>query len=73
MIDKIILTPELGQGDLTIDLADILRIATEDKTMKHKGNIEKRLEGMVANDNYRNEPSIQLVAGAGFEPTTFGL
>ena len=77
LIEKIVLTPKDNREDLSIDLygdlAGILRIATEDKKMKDKGNIEKRLARLVANDNYSSEPSVQLVAGAGFEPTTFGL
>ena len=41
--------------------------------MKFKRKIEKRLEAMTANDNHSFEPSIELVAGARFELTTFGL
>lgn len=71
------LTPKDGEDELSIDLhgdlAGILRIASEDKSMKDKGKIEKRLEVMAVNDNDNFEPSVQLVAGAGFEPTTFGL
>ncbi|TNC82824.1 MAG: resolvase [Oleiphilus sp.] len=77
LIEKIVLTPKDGEDQLSIDLhgdlAGILRIAAEDKSMKDKGKIEKRLEVMAVNDNDSFEPSIQLVAGAGFEPTTFGL
>ena len=35
--------------------------------------IKKRLRQIAVNDNYLSEPSVELVAGAGFEPTTFGL
>ncbi len=77
LIEKIVLTPRDNRDDLAIDLygdlAGILRIATEDKKIKDKGNSEKRLARLVANDNYSGEPSVQLVAGVGFEPTTFGL
>lgn len=59
--------------DLHGDLAGILRIATEDKTMKAKGTIEKQLDNVIVNNNHITEPSVQLVAGVGFEPTTFGL
>ena len=59
--------------DLYGSLAGILKIATEDKSIKNRSINEKRLAGLVANDNYSSEPSVQLVAGAGFEPTTFGL
>ena len=40
--------------------------------MKNKADI-KNLEAMSVNDNHNFEQSVQLVAGAGFEPTTFGL
>ena len=77
LIEKIVLSSKDGEDELSIDLygdlAGILRIATEDKTMKDKGKIEKRLEAMAVNDNDNFEPSVQLVAGAGFEPATFGL
>ena len=77
LIEKIVLSSKDGEDELSIDLygdlAGILRIATEDKAMKDKGKIEKRLEAMAVNDNDNFEPSVQLVAGAGFEPTTFGL
>ena len=41
--------------------------------MKVKGTIEKRLDNVIVNNNHIIEPSVQLVAGVGFEPTTFGL
>ncbi|MBT2970532.1 MAG: recombinase family protein [Candidatus Thiodiazotropha sp. (ex Ctena orbiculata)] len=77
LIEKIVLTPRADRDDLSIDLygdlAGILKISMRNKPMKFKGNKEKRLEPMTANDNHNFEPSVQLVAGAGFEPTTFGL
>ena len=77
LIEKIVLTPKDREDELSIDLhgdlAGILRIATEDKAMRDKVKIEKRLEAMAVNDNDNFEPSVQLVAGAGFEPATFGL
>ncbi len=77
LIEKIVLTSKVGQDELSLDLygdlAGILKIASEDKSMKAKGKIEKRLETMAVNDNDNFEPSVQLVAGAGFEPTTYGL
>ena len=77
LIEKIVLSSKGGEDELSIDLygdlAGILKIATEDKAMKDKGKIEKRLEAMAVNDNDNFEPSVQLVAGAGFEPATFGL
>ncbi|NOY73602.1 MAG: hypothetical protein GXP14_14760 [Gammaproteobacteria bacterium] len=80
LIEKIVLTPRANQDDLSIDLygdlAEILTIATEDKAMKKGETIAKRLRTMIANDNDYSEPStniIELVAGTGFEPVTFGL
>lgn len=68
-IEKIVLTPKEGKSEMVIDLygslAGILKIATEDKSMKNRSINEKRLAGLVANDNYSSEPSVQLVAGAG--------
>jgi hypothetical protein len=55
------------------DPAGILKIASEGNALSYKDNIRKRLESMTANDNQKFEPSVQLVAGVGFEPTTFGL
>ena len=47
--------------------------AIEDKTMKNMAQKQRRLVKKFANDNFLYEPSIKLVAGEGFEPTTFGL
>ena len=51
LIEKIVLTPKDGEDELSLDLhgdlASILSIASEDKSMKVKGNIEKRLEAMA--------------------------
>ena len=67
LIEKIVLTPECGRKDLRIDLhgdlAGILKIAARK---------EKRL-GPAVNDNGPEPSKIKLVAGAGFEPATFGL
>ena len=41
--------------------------------MNYERRKEKRLASLIANDNYASEPSVQLVAGEGFEPPTFGL
>jgi hypothetical protein len=41
--------------------------------MTETGVQRKRPEKVAVNDNNLFEPSLQLVAGAGFEPTTFGL
>ena len=77
LIEKIILTPHAGQESLSIDLygdlAGILTIATEGKNMKKGEQINKRLRQIAANDNFSSEPYIELVAGARFELTTFGL
>jgi DNA invertase Pin-like site-specific DNA recombinase len=67
LIEKIVLSPAENEDGLQIDLhgdlAGILSIAAN----------EKRPVDNVANDNAIYRPSVQLVAGAGFEPTTFGL
>ncbi len=77
LIEKIVLTSKEDEEELSIDLygdlAGILRIATDDKSTKYKSRKEKRLASLIANNNYSSEPSVQLVAGEGFEPPTFGL
>ena len=73
LIEKIVLSPVKGKKDLSLDLygdlAGILSVAAQEKTMKHK---RKRPGRNASNDNI-SRPSVKLVAGAGFEPTTFGL
>ena len=68
LIEKIVLTPNLDQNDLSIDLygdlAGILQIASKDNSMNTIG-IKKRLRQIAANDNHLSEPSVELVAGAG--------
>jgi len=77
LIDKIVLTPTPEKKDLSIDLygdlAEILSIASKENAMKKTFYKEKRPRQMAVNDNHLPEPSVELVAGAGFEPTTFGL
>ena len=77
LIEKIVLTPKEDCKELAIDLhgdlAGILTIAREDKSMKNVNAQTKRLEKAAVNDNISFEPSVQLVAGTGFEPVTFGL
>ncbi|MES9993990.1 MAG: recombinase family protein [Candidatus Thiodiazotropha sp.] len=74
LIEKIVLTPAPETDELTIDLhgslAGILSIASQETSMNYRN--EKRLRQVASNDNL-SEPSVELVAGAGFEPTTFGL
>ena len=41
--------------------------------MKDMAQKSRRPVKSVVNDNLLNEPSIQVVAGKGFEPMTFGL
>ena len=76
LIEKIILTPVETQEDLSIDLygdlAGILRVASKENAMKNM-SLEKQLRQLAVNDNNQPEPSIELVAGARFELTTFGL
>ena len=77
LIEKIVLTPKEGRKELSIDiygdLAGILKIATEGVTMKNMTHLTKKLEKNAVNDNIAFEPSLQLVAGGGFEPPAFGL
>ena len=72
LIEKIVLTPHPGREDLQIDLygdlAGILSMAAE-KTGHQK---RERLRNAV-NDNIPEPSKSVLVAGAGFEPATFGL
>jgi len=73
LIEKIVLTPKPSGDELQIDLhgdlAGILTIASEDKTMTYKA---KQLVDKTANGSTIYEPSIEMVAGARFELTTFG-
>jgi len=68
LVETIVLTPRPGEDDLSIDLygdlAGILTMANEETSMKKEEAFTKRLKTMVANDN--SNPSIELVAGAGF-------
>ncbi len=77
LIEKIMLTPMPEQDELAIDLygslAGILKIASQENPMNNHTGIKKRLRQIAVNDNYSTEPSIELVAGARFELTTFGL
>ena len=67
LIEKIVLTPEKGRDDLRIDLhgdlAGILSIASR----------KRARPGKAPDDNLSGPNKIALVAGVGFEPTTFGL
>ena len=64
LIGKILLTPEPGRDDLRIDLhgdlAGILQIASQK-------------QARPGNETISGPNKIALVAGAGFEPATFGL
>jgi site-specific DNA recombinase len=64
LIGKIVLSPEPGRKDLRIDLhgdlAGILQIASQK-------------QARPGNKNVSGPSKIALVAGVGFEPTTFGL
>ena len=67
LIGKIVLTPEPGRKDLRIDLhgdlAGILQIASQKRVRP----------GKTTNLGESGPNKIALVAGAGFEPATFGL
>ena len=77
LIAKIVLTPkEEGKGlsiDLYGHLVGILKIASKDKAMNNRMLETRKLEKIAINDNCLFELSIQMVAGTGFEPMTFGL
>ena len=78
LIEKITFTPMPNSDELSIDLyaslAGVLKIASKGASMNDNNTpIKKRLRKIAVNDNYSSEPSIELVAGVGFEPTTFGL
>ncbi len=64
LIGKIVLTPESGRDELRVDLhgdlAGILQIASQK-------------QARPGNKNVSGPNKIALVAGAGFEPATFGL
>ena len=72
LIEKIVLTPRLEREELQIDLygdlAGILSMAAE-KT----GHQKRERPRKAVNDNAPEPSKMVLVAGAGFEPTTFGL
>ena len=72
---KMILRRKELSIDLHGDLAGILKIASEDKSMKNLRLETRKLERKAINDNFLfARPFIQLVAGVtGFEPVTFGL
>jgi hypothetical protein len=73
LIEKIVLSPVEGKKDLSLDLygdlAGILSIAAKEKSMPRKC----KKPGKIASNDNVSGPSAKLVAGAGFEPTTFGL
>ena len=77
LIEKIVLTPKENHKELSIDLygnlAGILKIASKGDSMKNMAQKTKRPEKKAVNDNFFFGPSVQMVAGEGFEPTTFGL
>ncbi len=69
LIEKLVLTPKADgktlQVDLHGDLAGILKIAS--------GGHETAKDRLPGNNGILNKPSVPMVAGVGFEPTTFGL
>lgn len=78
LIDKIVLTPKKGTDELSIDLigdlAGILTVATaHNASSEELQKIQAQVEEMTKS---QDEPSFlqeKVVAGAGFEPATFGL
>ncbi len=77
LIDKIVLSPQAEKKGLTIDLYGDLAEILSAAAGKEKGNSLLRcfrlLEDLDKNHSKESETSNNLVAGAGFEPTTFGL
>ncbi|MBL4682677.1 MAG: zinc ribbon domain-containing protein [Pseudomonadales bacterium] len=77
LIEKVVITPATKERDMRIDLhgdlAGILNIAIEDKAMNHGPKIKKPLRTKTSELGSFSKRSVPLVAGAGFEPTTYGL
>ncbi len=77
LIEKVVLTPKKEQEELSIDLygnlTGILNIASEEHSKNKMSALTKTLGTKVVNGNISSERSLQLVAGSGFEPLTFGL
>ena len=61
------------QIDLHGDLAGNLNIAMEDKAMNYGPKNKKPLRTKTSELGSFSKRSVPLVAGAGFEPTTYGL
>ena len=76
LIKKIVLTPVVGREDLKIDLfgdlAEILELAAGAEAARKDRLVSDRYRQAV-NDNCLLTTKTALVAGVGFEPTTFGL
>jgi site-specific DNA recombinase len=80
LINKIVLTPKQNNSELSIDLigdlAGILKIAVEhNATNEELQEIQAQIAEMTENLEIEGFQSKQVkdVAGAGFEPATFGL
>ncbi len=73
LIEKIELTPAEGQKNLSVDLygdlAGILRLAEN----QHRNDTSKQLTEQYGQKLSPSVNGLLMVAGAGFEPTTFGL
>ncbi len=83
LIDKIVLTPDVGENRLVSDLhgslAGILGMATKEKAQPQLTDqaIAQQKAVIDGSKNNRSAPEgaseVKLVAGAGFEPATFRL
>jgi hypothetical protein len=77
LIEKRVLTPKENRNHLLIDLygvlARLLKIASGDKVMINILLETRKPERKTVKNNFLFGLSIQVVAGTGFEPMTFGL
>ena len=83
MVEKIVLTPDVGENRLVSDLhgslAGILGMATKEKAHPQLTDsmITRQIEVIEGSKTRKGVPEdalqVKLVAGVGFEPTTFRL
>ena len=77
LVDRIVLTPAEDGGPLTIDLqgaiAALLRLATGRPLLEVARTANTKKVSGVSHEALENIEELVLVAGVGFEPTTFRL
>jgi len=77
LVDRIVLTPDPEGGPLTIDLqgaiAALLRLATGRPLLEVARTANTKKVSGVSHEALENIEELVLVAGVGFEPTTFRL